>query len=153
MRQSDLEQRPAWHLKELPGFPAPPTLLPRVMAAVQAWTLRPWYARAWLTWPLRWRLASGVALVASAAALAMGFPGVEADAQLWMKAMVVRSVPSWSDLGGDPEGMLRAARTVWRALVHPVLIYACALIAVMTATTATLTVALTRAMFGRASHS
>ena len=31
---------------------APHTLLPRVLAAVQAWAQRPWYERAWFTWPL-----------------------------------------------------------------------------------------------------
>src|SRR4029078_6895329 len=37
---------------------APDTLLPRVLAAVDAWINRPWYTRAWFTWPLGWQIAS-----------------------------------------------------------------------------------------------
>ena len=39
-------------LRQLPSPRAPHTLLPRVLAAVEQWTRRPWYARAWFTWPL-----------------------------------------------------------------------------------------------------
>ena len=40
-------------LRRLPPPHAPATLLPRVITAVHAWSERRWYARAWLTWPLR----------------------------------------------------------------------------------------------------
>ncbi len=38
-------------LKTLPDRQAPSTLLPRVMAAVQAKARLPWWRRAWRTWP------------------------------------------------------------------------------------------------------
>jgi hypothetical protein len=50
-------------LKRLPAPRAPHTLLPRVMAAVEALAQRPWYTRAWFTWPAGWRVASIVPIV------------------------------------------------------------------------------------------
>ena len=38
-------------LKRLPERPAPTTLVPRVMAAIQARARLPWYRQAWSTWP------------------------------------------------------------------------------------------------------
>ena len=51
MGPADFEHRLTRELQMLPTPRAPGTLLPRVMAAVQAWALRPWYQRAWFTWP------------------------------------------------------------------------------------------------------
>lgn len=56
--EDDLEARAHRALRRLPQPHAPQTLLPRVMAAVEAWNQRPWYTRAWFAWPLVWRLAS-----------------------------------------------------------------------------------------------
>ena len=47
MNPADLETLVDCKLKALPTPRAPHTLLPRVLAAVQEWTLRPWYTRAW----------------------------------------------------------------------------------------------------------
>ena len=52
-------------LRRLPLPRAPHTLLPRVMAAVEAWAQRPWYTRAWFAWPAGWRLVSLVAACAA----------------------------------------------------------------------------------------
>ena len=54
-------------LRRLPLPRAPQTLLPRVMAAVQAWAQRPWYTRAWFAWPPRpgaWSSLAPVVLLA-----------------------------------------------------------------------------------------
>jgi hypothetical protein len=56
----DLERRMRDELTRLPSPVAPASLLPRVLAAVDAWVSRPWYARAWFTWPLAWQAASVV---------------------------------------------------------------------------------------------
>ena len=61
--EDDLERVAQRALERLPAPRAPHTLLPRVMAAVQQWTRRPWYARAWVTWPLGWQALSTAALV------------------------------------------------------------------------------------------
>jgi len=54
----DLEARVDRALRRLPQPHAPQTLLPRVLAAVEAWHERPWYTRAWFAWPLAWRVLS-----------------------------------------------------------------------------------------------
>ena len=58
MSFDDLERRVHDELRRLPAPLAPGTLLPRVLAAVDAWARRPWYARAWFTWPIGLRVAS-----------------------------------------------------------------------------------------------
>ena len=58
MNPDDLERLAHHELHRLPAPRAPRTLLPRVMAAVEAWANRPWYTRAWFTWPLGWQVAS-----------------------------------------------------------------------------------------------
>ena len=55
-----LARRIGRELASLPPPRAPRTLLPRLLAAVD----RPWYARAWLTWPVEAQLASAIALAA-----------------------------------------------------------------------------------------
>ena len=65
MNTPDLEPRVDRELRRLPAPRAPHTLLPRVMAAAEAWAERPWYTRAWVTWPLAWQVVSVAALVAA----------------------------------------------------------------------------------------
>lgn len=50
-------------LTRLPTPLAPPTLLARVLAEVGRTAARPWYSRAWVTWPRVWQLASVAAFV------------------------------------------------------------------------------------------
>jgi hypothetical protein len=57
---SNLAQRLDHALHQAAQPRAPRTLLPRVMAAVQASARVPWYRREWRRWPLGWQLASGV---------------------------------------------------------------------------------------------
>ena len=63
MNPTDLETLVDRELRRLPALRAPHTLLPRVLAAVQRWSQRPWYARAWFTWPIGGQIASAAALV------------------------------------------------------------------------------------------
>ncbi|MEZ5316777.1 MAG: hypothetical protein R2752_05200 [Vicinamibacterales bacterium] len=92
----DLETRLGRALRALPLPMAPATLLPRVMAAVR----RPWYARAWVTWP---RPAQALSIIAA--------------------ALVVFAMTS----GGSPAtpvteeaGAIAAfARITWRLLLQP----------------------------------
>src|SRR6185436_19684837 len=62
MTFEDLERRVHRELERLPSPLAPDSLLPRVLAAVDAWARRPWYTRAWFTWPLGWQVASVLVL-------------------------------------------------------------------------------------------
>lgn len=50
-------------LRQLPQRKAPSTLIPRVMAAIQAKRQVPWYKRTWWTWPLSAKILSGILVV------------------------------------------------------------------------------------------
>ncbi len=66
MHPADLERLVDVELRSLPTPYAPHTLLPRVLSAVQNWTLQPWYTRAWFTWPLAWQAVAICALALAA---------------------------------------------------------------------------------------
>ncbi|MGB7217831.1 MAG: hypothetical protein WBD07_03390 [Vicinamibacterales bacterium] len=118
-------------LRQLPTPPAPPTLLPRVMAGVQGWARRPWYTRRWFTWPLAWQAASIAALcLLGAGGLAL-LPSVEGAATR------IATVYT-SDVAGDAVGIaeraevtMNAAVILWRAILQPFAVYAFGLIALM----------------------
>jgi hypothetical protein len=96
--ERDLERLANRELRRLPAPRAPETLLPRVMAAVDAWARRPWYTRAWFTWPLGWQIAS-VALVAAGVFGAWHVPAPP---------------PSVQAAAG-------AGRAIWDAVIQPLL--------------------------------
>jgi len=118
-------------LRQLSAPPAPPTLLPRVMAAVQAWASRPWYTREWFTWPRAWQAASIAALVLLGAAGLLLVPNAQ--------AAVARVVSAYTgSVSGDVVGVAERAevtantvRIVGRAILEPLAIYAAALIGLM----------------------
>ena len=62
--ETELETRIDRELKRLPELPAPPALLPRVLAVLGRQAVRPWYRRAWQTWPLGLQVASFAVLAA-----------------------------------------------------------------------------------------
>jgi hypothetical protein len=108
MSFDDLERRVHDELRRLPAPLAPGTLLPRVLAAVEAWANRPWYARAWFTWPLGWQ-------IASVAALALAVYGT------WNLPPVPASVVATTNAGG----------VIWRTLFEPLLGYVVGLVVLM----------------------
>lgn len=108
MQFDDLERRMRDELGRLPSPPAPATLLPRVLAAVDAWVGRPWYARAWFTWPLAWQAAS-VMLVAFALYAT------------WVAPPLPASVVATGNAGG----------VIWRTLIEPLLGYVVGLVVLM----------------------
>ena len=146
----DLETRVGAHLRRLPSPRAPQTLLPRVLAAVQAWSMRPWYSREWFTWPLGWQVGSIALLMAMLAGSAMAIPVVQAvvsaaTARITSGAMtnvpqIVRGVELASDV----------VLVLWRAMVQPFLTYALVLVGLMCLMAAMCAIALGRAVFGKA---
>jgi hypothetical protein len=153
MQPGDLERQVEWTLRQLPRPHAPRTLLPRVMAASRAWDRRRWYQRTWFTWPLGWQVASAVVL------LSMGGGGLwlsptihlaAATALSGMTAFLTTAVP---DVGPRTETTVLALQVLWRALVHPVLIYTFVIVALMSLLCAAIAVALNRAVFGKAVNS
>ena len=108
MSFDELEQRVHEELRRLPSPLAPGTLLPRVLAAVDAWANRPWYARAWFTWPLGWQIAS-VAFVALA-----GYA-------MWAAPPMPSSLVATTSAGS----------VIWRTLIEPLLGYVVGLVLLM----------------------
>jgi hypothetical protein len=108
MSFDDLERRIGDELRRLPDPAAPGTLLPRVLAAVDAWVNRPWYARAWFTWPLGWQLASMIVVTL----------GLYAT---WVAPPLPASLVATTYAGG----------VIWRTLIEPLLGYVVGLVVLM----------------------
>jgi hypothetical protein len=153
MHPIDLERLADRKLRELPAPRAPHTLLPRVLLAVQQWTRRPWYARAWFTWPLAWQVSSIAALILVVAAGAALLPDVQAA----MTGAAARLAPGMiGDVTEMAQGMsatITAAQAVWRALLQPLVGYVFALVVMMCLACAAFGAALNHVAFERTSHS
>jgi hypothetical protein len=126
MRADERDRDDVLHraLARLPSPPAPGTLLPRVMAAVS----RPWYARAWLTWPRAWQAASIVLIVAIGAA---GW---------WLASGI--SLPAGGARAADAATTI--ARLLWRLALEPVFTYVLGLSVLASLTAAAAWAALAR---------
>jgi hypothetical protein len=149
MPRVDLEQRVHEELRRLPAPMAPRTLLPRVMAAVQAWTERPWYARAWFTWPIGLQvlsLAAVAGMLAGAVVVAPGAVQVVRDA---MTARASGTAVAVASAARQVEGGVIAARALWRALGAPLVPYVFVVVMLMGVACVTFGTALNRVAFGR----
>jgi hypothetical protein len=83
-------------LRRLPDPLPPASLLPRVMAAVQALERRPWYTRAWIQWPRPMQaLSSAAAMAVLVAAWWLVFPAAQ------------ESLPDWFAKAGTLSRVLR----------------------------------------------
>ena len=147
MDPADLERLIDRELRALPAPSAPRTLLPRVMAAVAS-ARRPWYSRAWLTWPAAWQAVSVVVLLAAVAGGAMLLPNVrQAMNSLTFVAEVQGDVAARAR---DVEVATTAVRVLWNALLAPVVPYAFGLVLLMCVACAVFGTALNQLVFGKA---
>ncbi len=151
MSPDDLERLVDRELKQLPPPRAPRTLLPRVMAAVEAGAPEPWYRQAWRTWPRVWQVVSAAAAIAIIAALG----------GLWPAAGVtdaVRTAPApevISDtvaFAGRMQDATSVAWTLWRLVLQPLVPYAFALAMLMCGACVVFGMALNYVVFGRTLH-
>jgi hypothetical protein len=150
---SELERRAGEVLRQLPGPRAPGSLLPRVMVAARARAARPWYSRAWMTWPLGWRVASAAATVALVAAVGMSMTAAE--------GVVATVVSPWLSAASEwvtartvgVRAVVETTGVLWRALVQPVSGVGVVVLAVMWMACATLSVVLSRVALGEAVES
>ena len=149
MHPADLETFVDRKLKELPTPRAPHTLLPRVLAAVQEWTLRPWYTRAWLAWPRGWQVVSMAALVLLFVASAILIP----IAQTAASTLAARPMTAAAAAAQRAAVAIDAVRVLWRALGEPFVPYAFALVMLMCLACAAFATALNRVALGREFHS
>ena len=127
--EDDLERRAHRELRRLPPPRAPRTLLPRVMAVVGAWANRPWYTRAWFTWPLGWQVASAAALILLVAGGVMLAPSAQAAASNAITA--VRVVAGGVTDAPQVETTTNTARILWRTLLEPLATYALVVVILM----------------------
>jgi hypothetical protein len=120
---AELEKQVDRALADLPPLTAPGTLLPRVLAAVQAWADRPWYQRAWLTWPAGLQIASVALLIVVVAGGALAMPLVQAQG-VQLRAFVNARLPiDLPNLGASLRVTAIALMLAWRALVQPLLLF------------------------------
>jgi hypothetical protein len=129
MNEQDLERVTQRELQRLPAPRAPHSLLPRVMAAVEAWAARPWYTRAWFTWPAGWQAASiaAVALVIAGAVLAGPHVQAVASGMLGAVQLFAGGVSDTAPVETTANG----ARILWRTLLEPLATYALVVIVLM----------------------
>ena len=149
MQPADLETLVDRELRQLPVPRAPLTLLPRVLAAVQQWSRRPWYARAWLTWPLGWQVVSMAALILLVVGSVMLLPSARAAAGGAASPVAARVMSDVAGILQRAELTVNAVRVLWRALVEPLVAYAFALVALMCLACAAFGTALNRVVFER----
>lgn len=145
---TDLHRLIARELDQLSPPRAPQTLLPRVMAAVHAWALRPWYQRAWFTWPLGWQMTGIGAMVLFAAGTAL----LLSTTQAVVAGATAGILSEVADTAQRVASTTAAARIVSRILFEPVLsyrVYAFALALLMAAACTVGAAALNRVALGR----
>jgi hypothetical protein len=144
MHRGETERRIDRALKELPLLRAPDTLLPRVSAAVQAWMRRPWYERAWFTWPLALRVVGITTLALMLASASVVAPEIFALARASAADLVANL------LERVPVGLLRfeaALSTLleaWQIVSARLLAYAAAAVFLLALTSALCVAALNR---------
>jgi hypothetical protein len=148
MDPAELERLIDAELRRLPAPRAPRSLLPRVIAAVDGTAVRPWYTRAWLTWPAAWQAASVALLAAIVVAGVVLVPA--AQSVLGALSLVAGVRGEVDETTRQVESVATAARVVWRALVAPVVPYALALMLLMCAACAVFGTALNHMVFGKA---
>ena len=147
MTRFELERDIHHQLQRLPAPQAPPTLVPRVLSAAQAWRDRPWYARAWRTWPLTARVASVAALLVLVIGGATAWPTIVTFATAHGGALtpIASAASDWLAVWQlRATNALGAGRVLWRALVQPLAPFAFVLVAVMCAACAACVIALNR---------
>ena len=141
MHRDDLERLIDEKLGELSQPVAPPTLVPRVLAAIDARLARPWYQRAWRTWPPTLQAASAAGLLAVALlALALVEPVVQT---LWSQRLGALQGIGSSGIA-HLRALLEATEVLRRILVEPLFAYALAVGLVTGMALTALSLALTR---------
>jgi len=99
-REQKLADRIQRELDRLPLLEAPASLLPRVMAAVEARARQPWWKRSWLSWPRSCRVVFLLMSVVLAAGCAYGLSFLGAGISL-------------EPVGGSLTGSFGFLRPVW----------------------------------------
>jgi hypothetical protein len=120
MSPIDLEHLVDAELKRLPTPRAPRTLLPRVLAAVEAQQHHAQPARGWAMWPRGWQLAGGVA----AAAAFVGIWRLTALAQPYIRDLLsIGGFDRAASVTRSADEAAAVVRVLWEVLLQPVATY------------------------------
>ncbi len=149
MQPADLERSVHRELRRLPSPMAPATLLPRVLAAVQHWSARPWYDRAWFTWPIGWQVISLAALVGLIGAGVMVVPSAEQSIETMVAARMAAATATFAIIAQQAGAVVSAAQILWRSLGAPLVPYAFVVVTLMCLACAAFGTALNRVAFER----
>jgi hypothetical protein len=149
MRPDDLESLVDRELRRLPAPRAPRSLLPRVMAAIEAVPERPWYARPWFAWPLLPQAASIALLVVAGAAVYALLPAVRSAAATATPGSFTTVALRLQFAAQQLVAAATALEVVWRTVVQPIGPYALALVATMCLACAAFGAALNQVVLGR----
>jgi len=144
----DLERLVHGELRRLPAPRAPPSLLTRIMAAVETSPARPWYTRAWVTWPAGWQAISIAAVVLLVTGAAMLGPRVQA-----VSSSAFADIQAFAGGVSDAapvETTATSARILWRTLLEPLATYALVVVVLMFLACAVFGTALNRVVIERA---
>jgi hypothetical protein len=120
MNPIDLEQLVDTELKRLPGPRAPRTLMPRVLAAVEAQQRHAKPAAGWALWPRAWQVAGGAVM----AAVLVGIWRLTALAQPFLSELL--PAVGFGRAAAFTRGADDAAtvvRVLWEVLLQPVATY------------------------------
>jgi hypothetical protein len=150
MTPADLETLARGAVRALPAPRAPQTLVPRVMRAVQAWAERPWYARAWFTWPVACQAVSVAALALVIVGGLMLGPRAEAAASAALSIVRSQVVGNVANVAPPVEATASGAGILWRTLIEPLATYAIGVIVLMCLACAAFGTALNRVVIERA---
>jgi hypothetical protein len=152
MRPDDSEDVVDRALKRLPAPRAPQTLMPRVMAAIDARREQGSRARPWLVWPLAWQIASVTILIALGVGMARLWPhapSIVPQATATLVGGTLTEVSTFvSEAVSKASTVMNVIRIVWHALVQPLVAYVLVLVLVMCAACATFGAALGRVVLG-----
>jgi hypothetical protein len=146
----DLDNLVGGALERLPPPRAPRSLLPRVMAAVEAnqAAQRPApRTRPWLAWPLAWQVASVAVVMAMSIGVWRLWPHTVSLVAWFTPPSVAEVSTELTSVGNTAAAVVGAARTVWHALVQPLVFYMLALVLAMCAACAAFGAALGRVVF------
>ena len=148
MLPDDLEDVVDRALKGLPAPRAPRTLVPRVMAAVEAGRARKPRARPWLAWPLAWQAASLAALVVLTVGIARLWPGAQAVVQQTTSPVLADVSTVVAEIASKASTAASVTRIIWNAIVQPLVAYVLVLVLVMCAACGAFGAALGRVVLG-----
>ena len=117
-------------LSHLSTVRAPETLLPRVLLATRRLAWRPWYARAWNTWPVAYQQASVAICLLVLAAMTLTVPTAggwridHAGALAGGRLETWRGLSELTRITRGAGAMSNTAGSLWQELSVPLLIYA-----------------------------